>query len=79
MAWRTHAVVAGAIAAYAAPSGFELEEVGIAELSKGLAQGRWTSHRLVELYTAESLAFIAANQAKPFFLYLAHNAVHSPI
>ena len=34
---------------------------------------------LVALYTAESLAFIAANRAKPFFLYLAHNAVHFPI
>ncbi len=34
---------------------------------------------LVELYTTESLEFIAANKARPFFLYLAHNAVHFPI
>jgi arylsulfatase A len=34
---------------------------------------------LVELYTKESLDFMAANQSKPFFLYLAHNAVHFPI
>lgn len=29
---------------------FELEELSIAELGRGLASGRWTSHRLVELY-----------------------------
>jgi arylsulfatase A-like enzyme len=34
---------------------------------------------LVELYTKESLDFIAANKHRPFFLYLAHNAVHFPI
>ncbi len=34
---------------------------------------------LVELYTNESVEFIAANKGKPFFLYLAHNAVHFPI
>jgi arylsulfatase A len=34
---------------------------------------------LVERYTKESLAFIEANKARPFFLYLAHNAVHFPI
>lgn len=34
---------------------------------------------LVERYTVESLAFIAANRARPFFLYLAHNAVHFPV
>lgn len=34
---------------------------------------------IVELYTTEALAFIAANKARPFFLYLAHNAVHFPI
>ncbi len=34
---------------------------------------------LVEIYVTESLAFIEANKAKPFFLYLAHNAVHFPI
>src|SRR5262245_46646013 len=34
---------------------------------------------LVELYTAESVDFIKANEGRPFFLYLAHNAVHFPI
>lgn len=34
---------------------------------------------LVELYTNESVEFIRANKGKPFFLYLAHNAVHFPI
>jgi arylsulfatase A len=35
--------------------------------------------RLVELYTAEAEAFLKANQARPFFLYLPHSAVHFPI
>ena len=34
---------------------------------------------LVELYTTEAVNYIAANKDKPFFLYLAHNAVHFPI
>jgi arylsulfatase A-like enzyme len=34
---------------------------------------------LVEIYTTEAVSFIAANKAKPFFLYLAHNAVHFPV
>jgi arylsulfatase A-like enzyme len=34
---------------------------------------------LVELYTQEALGFIAANRDRPFFLYLAHNAVHFPL
>lgn len=34
---------------------------------------------LVEIYTTEATQFIAANREKPFFLYLAHNAVHFPI
>lgn len=34
---------------------------------------------LVERYTEEAVAFIRANKDKPFFLYLAHNAVHTPI
>jgi len=35
--------------------------------------------RLTELYTEESVAFLRANKAKPFFLYLAHGAVHFPL
>ena len=34
---------------------------------------------LVEIYTAETLRFITAHKSAPFFLYLAHNAVHFPI
>jgi arylsulfatase A len=34
---------------------------------------------LVERYTAEAVGFIRANKDKPFFLYLPHNAVHTPI
>ena len=34
---------------------------------------------LVELYTDETLAYIAAHKSSPFFLYLAHNAVHFPL
>jgi arylsulfatase A len=34
---------------------------------------------LVEIYTQEAVAFIAAHKAAPFFLYLPHNAVHFPI
>jgi len=34
---------------------------------------------LVELYTTESVRYIAAHKSAPFFLYLAHNAVHFPI
>jgi arylsulfatase A len=34
---------------------------------------------MVENYTKEAVAFIKANAKKPFFLYLAHNAVHFPL
>lgn len=34
---------------------------------------------LVEIYTEETLSYIAAHRTAPFFLYLAHNAVHFPI
>lgn len=34
---------------------------------------------LVELYTDEAVKYIAAHKAEPFFLYLAHSAVHFPI
>jgi arylsulfatase A len=34
---------------------------------------------LVELYTNEATAFIAAHKAEPFLLYLPHNAVHFPL
>jgi hypothetical protein len=34
---------------------------------------------LVERYTDQALQFIAEHKAGPFFLYLAHNAVHFPV
>ncbi|MDZ4689209.1 MAG: sulfatase [Planctomycetaceae bacterium] len=34
---------------------------------------------LVEIYTQEAEAFIAAHATTPFFLYLPHNAVHFPL
>ncbi|HTW63978.1 MAG TPA: amidase [Bryobacteraceae bacterium] len=35
-----------------APGSFELDEVSLVDLGSGLAQGKWTSARLVELYLA---------------------------
>jgi arylsulfatase A-like enzyme len=35
--------------------------------------------RLTERYTEEAMKFIRENQARPFFLYLPHTAVHVPI
>lgn len=34
---------------------------------------------LVELYTEECVRYIAGHRDRPFFLYLAHNAVHFPL
>jgi arylsulfatase A-like enzyme len=34
---------------------------------------------LVEIYTNEAVDFIGRNKARPFFLYVPHNAVHFPI
>ncbi|MEI8043871.1 MAG: sulfatase, partial [Verrucomicrobiota bacterium] len=34
---------------------------------------------IVERYTTEAIRFIRANQSQPFFLYLPHTAVHTPI
>ncbi len=38
--------------AAATPAAFELDEISLADLASGLQQGRWTSRRLVELYTS---------------------------
>jgi len=51
-----------------------LRDEQIAELMDGEGQ-----RRLVELYTKEAIEFIGRNKDKPFFLYYAHNAVHTPI
>lgn len=36
-------------------------------------------HKLTQLYTEEAVKFIAANNDRPFFLYLPHTAVHAPL
>jgi arylsulfatase A len=46
----------------------------VAELLTDLQQSR-----LVERYTEEAVGFIRANKDRPFFLYLPHTAVHTPI
>ncbi len=35
--------------------------------------------RIVERYTKEAVEFIRSHHERPFFLYLPHNAVHTPI
>jgi len=35
--------------------------------------------RIVERYTEEAVGFITKNKDKPFFLYLPHTAIHTPI
>jgi arylsulfatase A-like enzyme len=35
--------------------------------------------RIVERYTDEAIRFITENRTKPFFLYLPHTAIHTPI
>ena len=51
-----------------------LRDEKIAELMDGEGQ-----RRMVELYTKEAVDFIGHNKDKPFYLYFAHNAVHTPI
>ena len=36
-------------------------------------------NRIVERYTDEAVKFITRNKEKPFFLYLPHTAVHTPV
>lgn len=46
----------------------------------GLAEaGGQTGEYLTDRLTDEALKFIEANQKRPFFLYLAHYAVHAPL
>ena len=51
-----------------------LRDEKIIELMDGDAQTR-----LVEIYTKEAVDFIGRSKDKPFYLYFAHNAVHTPI
>jgi arylsulfatase A len=51
-----------------------LRDEKIAELMDGEGQ-----RRLVELYTKEAVDFITRSKDQPFYLYFAHNAVHTPI
>ena len=45
-------VPGGSAAASTAPSNFELDEVSLSDVSSGLAMGKWTSAKLVDLYLA---------------------------
>ena len=51
-----------------------LRDEKIIELMDDQAQSR-----LVEIYTKEAVDFIGRAKDKPFYLYFAHNAVHTPI
>jgi arylsulfatase A-like enzyme len=51
-----------------------LRDEKVVELMDGEGQ-----RRLVELYTKEAVDFIGRNKDRPFYLYFAHNAVHTPI
>ncbi len=51
-----------------------LRDEAVAELLTDTAQSR-----IVELYTDEAVGFIRRSKDKPFLLYLAHTAVHTPI
>ncbi len=51
-----------------------LRDEKVVELMDGEGQ-----RRLVELYTKEAVDFIGRNKDNPFYLYFAHNAVHTPI
>jgi arylsulfatase A-like enzyme len=51
-----------------------LRDEKIAELMDGEGQ-----RRMVELYTKEAVDFIGRNKDQPFYLYFAHNAIHTPI
>ena len=51
-----------------------LRDEKVVELMDGEGQ-----RRLVELYTKEAVDFITRSKDRPFYLYFAHNAVHTPI
>ena len=51
-----------------------LRDEKVAELMDGEGQ-----RRMVELYTKEAVDFITRSKDQPFYLYFAHNAVHTPI
>jgi arylsulfatase A-like enzyme len=44
-----------------------------------VAEAPVDQEKLTRLYTEEAVQFIRANRDKPFFLYLAHTAVHMPL
>jgi arylsulfatase A-like enzyme len=41
-------------------------------------RSRWKGY-LTDAFTDEAVKFIGANRDKPFFLYLAYNAPHTPL
>lgn len=55
-------------------------EAGVSHRVPGLAErGGIKGEYLTDRLTDEALRFIETNRARPFFLYLAHYAVHSPL
>ena len=57
------AAAAAAPAAAAGAAAFELAEVSLAELAAGMAAGRWSAERLVELYSERIAALDGATRA----------------
>lgn len=51
-AWQVGCEYIPANAATAATGSFELDEISLADLARGLDQGKWTSARLVDLYVS---------------------------
>jgi len=58
--------------------GFDL---GLSKYSLGYKNGHFNKNGeyLADRFTNEAVKFISENKDKPFFLYLAHDAVHTPI
>lgn len=58
--------------------GFDL---GLSKYSLGYKNGHFNNdgEYLADRFTNEAVTFIIKNKNKPFFLYLAHDAVHTPI
>jgi arylsulfatase A-like enzyme len=56
-------------------------EVGISKYDLGYKTGHFNNdgEYLADRFTDEAIKFISENQNNPFFLYLAHDAVHTPI
>lgn len=72
--------VAGSAIGHPASYFWPYGQAGASHRVPGLAeQGGWDGEYLTDRLTDEALKFIDANRAQPFFLYLAHYAVHAPL